>query len=171
VYLAWGGLTTRERPARRSARDGRTGWAAPVGAVPPGTSVGRPRWSRIRQITRASSMIAISRSRPWHRGHASTSNPKLRCISCAHSRFGGLPDAGLLVVADLEEATDFELACPERASGLVWFATLGGRASRHAKAASRTTARTAIDLARRKWHAPLEPYGFCGFSGATGNFS
>jgi hypothetical protein len=37
-------------------------------------------------MTRGSS-ISASSSRPPHRGHARTSNPKLRCMSSAHSRF------------------------------------------------------------------------------------
>jgi hypothetical protein len=49
-----------------------------------GTSVGRPRWVRIRRTTVRSSMTARSRNRPPHRGHASTSKPKLLCINCAH---------------------------------------------------------------------------------------
>ena len=56
------------------------------GGCAAGTSVGRPRWPRMRRITRASSISAISRRRPPRRGHARTSNPKLRCMSCAQSR-------------------------------------------------------------------------------------
>ena len=59
----------------------------------PGTSVGSSRWVRIRRIT-AASISATSRNRPPHRGQAKTSNPKLRCINCAQSRFdrGGVDD-------------------------------------------------------------------------------
>jgi len=48
-----------------------------------GISVGTPRCRRIRPITAASSMSAIKRRRPPQRGHASTSNPKVRSISHA----------------------------------------------------------------------------------------
>jgi hypothetical protein len=48
-----------------------------------GTSVGRPRCRRIRPMTAASSMSATRRTRPPHRGHPSTSNPKVRAISDA----------------------------------------------------------------------------------------
>ena len=48
-----------------------------------GISVATPRCRRIRPITAASSMSAIRRRWPPHRGHASTSNPKVRAISDA----------------------------------------------------------------------------------------
>ena len=48
-----------------------------------GISVATPRCRRIRPITAASSMSAIRRRWPPHRGHASTSNPKARAINDA----------------------------------------------------------------------------------------
>ena len=46
-----------------------------------GISSGRPRRPRMRRMTAASSMSAMSRRRPPHRGQASTSNPKAGCIN------------------------------------------------------------------------------------------
>ena len=59
---------------------GRAGRAA-------GTSVGRPRWLSMRRITGGCSMRVISSRRSPQRGHARTSNPKLRCSNSDQSQF------------------------------------------------------------------------------------
>ncbi len=60
-----GSWSNEQAPSRGGARPGR-------GA---GTSVGRCRWRRMRSITEASSISAISRKRPPQRGQAKTSIP------------------------------------------------------------------------------------------------
>jgi len=57
----------------------------------PGTTSDRPRCRRMRPTTAVSRIRATSVIRPAHRGHASTSKPKLRSISSAHARFGRRP--------------------------------------------------------------------------------
>jgi hypothetical protein len=48
-----------------------------------GTSLGSPRWRRMRVITAVCSVSAITWSRPLQRPHASTSNANVRRISAA----------------------------------------------------------------------------------------
>ena len=75
---------------RRQSRTGRRGqpprprWGGARAGRGSGTSVGSSRWVRMRWMTRGSSMRAISRQRPPHREHTSTSNPNARRIRSPH---------------------------------------------------------------------------------------
>lgn len=77
-----------------------------------GTSVGTPRWRRIRSQPRPR-MRAIRRRRPPQLGRASTSNPKVRCIKAAHcwprTRHCAVSAGSLPTAATISHAS---LGCP-----------------------------------------------------------
>jgi len=97
---------SRSRGASSTAQTANSGGAR-LGRVV-GTSVGS-RSAAIRSTTVASSIAAMSASRPPHIGHASVSRPKLRRIKSAHSRVSPRVDG------PADEASPVAPASPETA--------------------------------------------------------